>query len=332
MIHSTRYYISKGHVPYPNLALEEYLLYSVQPGECILYLWQNEHTVVIGRNQNCWKECKIHQLEEEGGYLVRRLSGGGAVFHDLGNLNFTFLVHKEDYDVNRQLEVIIRAVRSFGLQAEQTGRNDITLDGRKFSGNAFYSADGRSYHHGTILIRVDMESLSRYLNVSAKKIQSKGVDSVKSRVVNLSDYNPEITIESMAQALIRAFGEVYGSAALEIPESEIDQQEIRRLTDKFASDEWKFGRSIPFSVELEERYPWGDIQLQLQVDRGIVQEAKAYSDGMDVDFVAALPEALKGALYREDSLLKRIDGVETWDKLTEQMAGDIKKLIHDGLE
>lgn len=332
MIHCTRYYISKGHVPYPNLALEEYLLYSVKPGECILYLWQNEHTVVIGRNQNCWKECKIHQLEEEGGYLVRRLSGGGAVFHDLGNLNFTFLVHKEDYDVNRQLEVIIRAVRSFGLKAEQTGRNDITLDGRKFSGNAFYSADGRNYHHGTILIRVDMESLSRYLNVSAKKIQSKGVDSVKSRVANLSDFNPEITIESMKQALIQAFGEVYGSSPVRIQDDEIDQQEIKRLTGKFASGDWKFGRSIPFSMELEERYPWGDIQLQFEIDRGTVKEVKAYSDGMDVDFVAKLPDALKGAAYRKDSLLERIESMEIRDELTAQMAGDIKNLIQDELE
>lgn len=332
MIHCTRYYISKGHVPYPNLAMEEYLLHLVKPGECILYLWQNEHTVVIGRNQNCWKECKIHQLEEEGGYLVRRLSGGGAVFHDLGNLNFTFLVHKEDYDVNRQLEVIIRAVRSFGLHAEQTGRNDITLDGRKFSGNAFYSTEGRNYHHGTILIRVDMESLSRYLNVSAKKIQSKGVDSVKSRVANLSDFEPDITIDSMTQALLLAFGEVYGSKPEKILETEIEQQEIDRLTAKFVSDEWKFGRSIPFSMELEERYPWGDIQLQLQVDKGIVQDVTAFSDGIDVDFVRALPQALNGALYRKGSLMKRIDRMETPDELTKQMAGDIKKLIGDELE
>ena len=173
-------------LPYGNLAREACLLEAVGVGECILYLWQNQRTVVIGRNQNAWKECRIEQLEADGGHLVRRLSGGGAVYHDLGNLNFTFLVREEDYDVSRQLEVLVGAVNRLGIHAEKTGRNDVTVDGRKISGNAFYRADGHCYHHGTILIDVDKASLSAYLNVSAAKLRSKGVDSVKARVANLT--------------------------------------------------------------------------------------------------------------------------------------------------
>ena len=155
---------SGGTDPYENLALEEALLSRVGEGELILYLWQNARTVVIGRNQNPWKECRTALLAKEGGHLARRLSGGGAVFHDLGNLNFTFLMSAEDYDLPRQLTVIERACQSLGIPAQRSGRNDLLAEGRKFSGNAFYKHNGKAYHHGTLMVDVDLEKVQRYLS------------------------------------------------------------------------------------------------------------------------------------------------------------------------
>lgn len=285
--------------PYRNLAMEEYMTIHVPEGTCILFLWQNRHTVVIGRNQNCWSECKVNFLEEEGGYLVRRLSGGGAVFHDLGNLNFTFIVKKKDYDVSKQLDVILEAVRSLGLKAEKTGRNDITVDGRKFSGNAFYHSGDCCYHHGTVLLNADKEYMSRYLNVPKEKLASKGVSSVKARVANLCEFCPDLTVGRMKEALVGAFSRVYGLEAERMYESSLPEDEIGTMTGKFESWEWKYGRKIPFEYEMGRRFSWGGIQMQFHVDGGKIREVNVFSDAMEQEMIGDLAVCLKGCPYDE---------------------------------
>ena len=214
--------------PYQNLAVEEYLLLHCGENECILYLWQNRNTIVIGRNQNAWKECLVSKLEEENGFLVRRLSGGGAVYHDLGNLNFTFLVRKPNYDLNKQLDVILRAVQKLGVHAEKSGRNDILVDGHKFSGNAFYEQGDYCYHHGTLMVNVNLSELSKYLTVSKEKLQSKGVDSVRARVANLSEYAPNMTMDLLREKLLEAFEEVYGLKADTLKVEDLDAEDIAK--------------------------------------------------------------------------------------------------------
>ena len=222
MIKSIQLYRTDCTDPYRNLAVEQYLLEHVPPGVCTLYLWQNRRTVVIGRNQSAWRECRTARLEEDGGFLARRLSGGGAVFHDLGNLNFTFLVRKEDYDLPRQLGVIVEACRLLGIPAECSGRNDVLADSRKFSGNAFYEHQGRCYHHGTLLVDVDMAAMGRYLSPSKAKLEAKGVSSVRSRVVNLKELRPDLTIEETAARMEEAFQSVYGMGAERLETSALD--------------------------------------------------------------------------------------------------------------
>lgn len=302
MIRKLSVVISNTFDPYENLAREEYLTFHVQPEECILYLWQNAHTVVIGRNQNCWKECRVTELEASGGHLVRRLSGGGAVYHDLGNLNFTFCMRKESADVTRQTAVIREAAASFGLQAEQTGRNDVTVDGRKFSGNAFFDSRGYYYHHGTLLLNVDTSAMSRYLNPSAAKLRSKGVSSVRSRVVNLAELSEEITVESMKKAMTEAFSKVYGLPCELFEESRFEEQEIERLREKFSSWQWKYGQKIPFTNRFSRRFSWGEAELALKVDQGLVEEALLSTDSMEADWFEGIGPQFRGCPYEAGAL------------------------------
>jgi len=306
MIEKIRYIITTETTPYKNLALEEYLLHHAGENECILYLWQNEKTVVIGKNQNPWKECKTAELEAAGGRLVRRLSGGGAVFHDLGNLNFTFLAAKDNYNVERQLDVILEAVRLLGIPAEKTGRNDISVEGRKFSGNAFYSDGNHSYHHGTILVNVDMVMLSHYLNVSRDKLVSKGVKSVRSRVTNLTEYNAALTIDRMKMELIKAFQKIYDRKPELIELDQINQEELMLLEQKFSSWDWIYGRKLEFNYSISHRFLWGDIDMKLEIQSGRIKDCIIYSDALITEPFEQIPAILKDCEFSSAAIAMKL--------------------------
>lgn len=306
--------------PYDNLALEAVLLEKVQENECILYLWQNQRTVVIGRNQNAWKELKVALLNEEHGFVARRYSGGGAVFQDLGNLNFTFLVHESIYDVDKQLSVILKALLKLDIHAEKNGRNDLTVDNRKFSGNAYYKKNKQCYHHGTLLVNANMEDMSRYLNVSMDKLKSKGVTSVRSRVANLCEFQPDLTIECLKEKLVEAYYEIYGSYEL-LELDQLDHQRFEELKNQLGSWDWLYGRNIQFDYQLTKRFSWGEIDLQLSVDKGLIQSLNCYSDAMDQDFIMRVKEKLTGCRYEESAMQAAIP--------EHAYAEDLKELIHD---
>jgi len=324
---TTKIYRSQSTNPWFNLALEEELVKTVKKDEIILYLWQNQNTVVIGKHQNPWREVLVQALEKDGGRLARRLSGGGAVFHDMGNLNFTFVMNKSNEDLERQLKVIVDAVRELGIDAAFSGRNDILAEGRKFSGNAFYYGRENYYHHGTILVDVDMPKLGKYLNASLKKLEAKGVESVKSRVINLKDLNPELTIQKVVDAVSDAFEKEYGKANELIMVSESTSIEsIKERFDHYASWEWRFGKTPNFDVTFEEKFTWGEVILSFVLKNAVIQEAAIFSDAMSTDFIELLMPAFSDVRLEREPLLeaaRKIDVPEAY----QDMLSDLKKWI-----
>lgn len=296
--------------PYRNLALEKYLMDHVRPGQCILYLWQNANTVVIGRNQCAADECRIPELQAAGGHLARRLSGGGAVYHDLGNLNFTFLARRADYDTARQTEVILQAVRALGVPAERNGRNDLTAEGQKFSGHAYYRSGDAYYHHGTLMVSVALDQLSRYLKPAPDKLKAKGVPSVRARVVNLTRYCPDLTIPQLCRRLADAFGQVYGLPVQPLPEGVVDETAVATLAQNFSAPGWLYGHETSDGQTVRQaRFDWGGVTLRYALAQGRLQQVALASDGLEADYLAgvsarlegcaAAPEAVKAALTRD---------------------------------
>ena len=286
-----KFIVSDQTNPYWNIAVENYLLSLPETEVVTLYLWKNRRTVVIGQNQNPFSECNVEALEADGGYLMRRRTGGGAVYHDDGNINFSFVVPKALYDQTRQFRVIQRAVADFGIVAELSGRNDILTEGRKFSGNAFSKGKYQDLHHGTLLIRGNMEDLQRYLKPKPAKLQKHGVASVRSRVVNLSELNAEITSDSIIPHLRSAFESEYSEKSEYSEFSEIIKRpEVRALYEEFASDEWRYGRWRTFTAQRSGQFDWGGVEVQLTVDevRGTITDVQLASDALDL---AALDEA-----------------------------------------
>ena len=290
------WYVSHSPDGWQNLAVDEWLLDHLDPEDMILYFYVNENAVIIGKNQNPWRECSLQAMERDGVQLVRRITGGGAVFHDKGNLNFSFIAGEARYDLEKQMNLILQAVRSFGIPCQFTGRNDLLADGKKFSGNAFCARPGIKQHHGTLLLNADLGRLQNYLQVDPRKLKAEGVSSVRSRVCNLSEFTPEVTRENMLAAIRKAYEALYGPVTDFAPTPEQVAQMVPYV-EKHSSWDWRLGKTPAFDLELDTRFPWGGVQLLLTLKESRVEAVDVYSDAMDVDMCRELRERLTGCRF-----------------------------------
>lgn len=310
-----RVYYSNSYNPFFNLAFEEYLVHHSKPKDQILFLWQNQNTVVIGRNQNPWKECNLELLKEQDGKLVRRLSGGGAVYHDLGNLNFTFISSYEDNKVQNNINLMIDMLVLNGINAVFSGKNDILVDGNKISGNAFFVEEDILCHHGTLLYDVNLEKLGNLLTVTQKKLESKGIDSVESRVINLKKLNPQLTIDSLKSDLVKLFlpkGEdvpVLSVDENKINDKNIDLQEVLRLMNHYQSWDWNFGSSPEFNIQISERFSWGELELYLLVTDGEIVEVETCTDALDTNLPQKIYDKVIHAKFDYNNLMNTISKI-----------------------
>ena len=292
--------IGNQYNPYINLAVESKLLDNYLPNTITMFLWKNSNTVVIGTNQNPYSECDIDALFADGGFVARRRTGGGAVYHDLGNLNFSFVADKEIYDVKRQMQVIQNALLDFNLMTEVSGRNDITYEGRKFSGNAFAKTKHQGLHHGTILIKTDGERLQKVLKVKPAKLHKHGVKSVASRVINLSEV-ADITSDNIIPHLVNAFEKVYDNEAKVIEFDSLLTEEVMRFSQHIGSNDYLFGKWKEFSTKKSSTFDWGSVDIDINIDEenGIIKDINIASDSLEPVAINAAIELLKGANIKE---------------------------------
>ena len=304
-----RLLVSDSHDPLFNLAVEECIFRQMDPNQRVLFLWRNANTVVIGRAQNPWKECNTRRMEEDGVTLARRSSGGGAVFHDLGNSCFTFMAGKPGYDKSISTAIVLDALKLLGVNAFASGRNDLlvaTQDGdRKVSGSAYRETLDRGFHHGTLLLDADLSRLANYLNPDPKKLAAKGISSVRSRVANLCELLPGIEHQQVSHALIEAFFAHYGARVSPEHISPTQLPDLPGFADTFArqrSWEWNFGHAPAFTHQLDERFDWGGVELHFDVEKGVIGRAQIFSDSLDPAPLDALAQRLVGVTYRSDAI------------------------------
>ena len=328
-------FTAEHHDPWFNLATEDWLFKNFPDDHHVLFLWRNKPCIVIGRFQNPWNECDLTAMDRDGVVLARRQSGGGAVYHDLGNPNFTFMSPRETYDKDRNFSIITKALAKFGVTAEQSGRNDVLVEGRKVSGSAFRMAATRTFHHGTLLIDTDMEKLPGYLTPDKDKLKSKGIRSVASRVANLSEFNPNITHDSLCDSIKEAFFETYGQRC------EVEDLTIARLSkepslyatyETYADWQWRFGSTPQFAHPISSRFGWGGITLDFDVHEAIIQKVTVFSDALSVDFIEFLHSALPGTKYCIEDIRKVLyDGAKEFSTEKQAMAADVADLIEKEL-
>ena len=338
-------YLSTYDDPWFNLALENRIFRTFDPERQVLLIFRNRDSVVLGRFQNPWTECKIDLLEERGICLVRRESGGGTVFHDPGNINFSFMSGKEGYDRDSYFSVLITALRRLGISAERTGRHDITVEGKKVSGSAFRHTADRSYHHCTLLVDSDLERLSNFLKPAAHSIESKGIASVRSEVANLKDFVPSLTPEAVIGEVTAEFFRRYGGTdgagrngeggdeegCIEVVDKGVSAKDpdFIKTCNELKSWDWLFGKTPPFTQRLSGPFAGGTIEAVIESRHGVIGKVTVVSDILSPEVINAVKEALQNVRYSSKDVrealraVKTADPAEAFDRLGDWFASRI---------
>jgi lipoate-protein ligase A len=300
--------------PHINLAIEEHLLRNLDTREDVLLFYINEPSIIIGRSQNTLAEINHEYVKEHGIHVVRRLSGGGAVYHDLGNLNFSFISNNEPgnfRNFQKFTAPVIHVLNDMGVPAELNGRNDILADGKKISGNAQYSTKTRMYSHGTLLFDSDLSQVAASLNVKMNKIEAKGIKSVRSRVANISEFLNEKmdTLEFRERILKGIFRD-----EPEIKQYHLTQEDwdgIHQLVEERYGDwDWNFGRSPDFNILKSNRFPFGEVEAHIDVQNALIKGIKIYGDFLGQGEIADIEQALIGVQYKPQPMADAISGLD----------------------
>lgn len=319
-------YLSNSQNPFLNLATENFLYTELLQEKPLLFLWRNEASVIIGRAQNPWIECNLPEMHRQKTHLVRRQSGGGTVYHDLGNTNFTFLMPKAAFDKTQNLMMVIESLRAFDIQAEISPRNDILIAGQKVSGSAFRESKERAFHHGTLLISAELNTLENFLNPQRLKMKAKGVKSVRSPVINASTINTTLSHHTFCEQLAHDFRQKWGGEILELNESWMRSQlKIAENAKTLSSWDWRFGKTLKFEqdIEIDEMN-----QLKIEVNHAAIKGVTFDTKNLTQLEQSSLSECLANLPYQPKKIRQAIEKIAIADnEIKEKLLATIAQKI-----
>lgn len=328
-----KYIVNTSNDPAYNVALEAYAFQKLTDIDEIFILWINEPAIIIGRHQNTIQEINKEFIDKNGIHVVRRLSGGGAVYHDLNNLNYTIISNNTQegaFDFQTFSKPVIDTLAKLGVKAEFTGRNDLEINGQKFAGNAQAYYKGRMMHHGCLLFDVDMSVLGQALKVSKDKIESKGIKSVRARVTNIVDHlSDKITVQEFSDAILAQMKEEYPEMD-EYVLSDAELSEIQAMRDnQFATWDWTYGKAPEYTIERGVRYPAGKITTYANVENSTIKSVKIFGDFFGVKPVDDIEKMLEGVRYDYKDVLVALKTVDTSQYFSRMTPEEITKAIVD---
>ncbi|MCK1158385.1 lipoate--protein ligase [Streptococcus uberis] len=326
-----KYIVNKSNNPAYNIALEAYAFRELLSEDEIFILWINEPAIIIGKHQNTIQEINKEYIDANGIHVARRLSGGGAVYHDLNNLNYTIISNKSEegaFDFKTFSQPVIETLADLGVKAEFTGRNDLEINGKKFCGNAQAYYKGRMMHHGCLLFDVDMTVLGDALKVSKDKIESKGIKSVRARVTNILDELPEkITVNEFSDKILAKMKETYPDMT-EYVLSEDELAKIQKSADEqFGNWDWVYGKAPEYTIERNVRYPAGKINTFANVEKSIIKNIKIYGDFFGIKDVQDIEELLVGTRYENKDVLEKLKTIDTTQYFSGMTVEEVAKAI-----